>query len=259
MSAEQIRVELQDQFRSAIDELRGQIAQLQVRQTALESPDPHRRPRPSLPDPDRFNGQAVKFDTWRASVLAKLTVDGPAIGGSVAQFNYVFMMLEPKVQAMVLPHLTAAQSSDHWDYRAIVEQLTRVYDNPRKVQEAEERFMAIRQGDDSLYQYLAKFERVRYEARANEWPDRLVISILRKGLSAQLRDRLSQQLDHPTSYVDFVQLVQKLAHGPHGTDQHQQHQQHPPGTTPMELGNVEISDLSAVEKDLAQYERKGTD
>ena len=140
---------------------------------------------------------------------------------------------------MVLPQLSAAQASGQWDYQTIIDQLTRVYDNPNKVQDAEERMMAIRQGEDSLSQYLAKFERVRYEARANTWPDHLVISVFRKGLSAKLRDRQSQQHSPPTTYSAYVQLVQQLAsHSSYNTSTSHNQSHHPPGTTPMDIGNV---------------------
>ena len=147
----QLQARLEERFQSTIDELRSQIAQS----------NENRRPKASLPDPEKFSGQPIKFDTWKASILAKLAIDGPAIGSPTAQFYYVYLMLDSNVQAMVLPQLTTAQSSDQWDYQTIIDQLTRVYDNPNKVQEAEERFMVIKQGDDSLHQYIAKFERLR--------------------------------------------------------------------------------------------------
>ena len=78
------------------------------------------KPKPSLPDPKKFNGQLYKFDTWLPSIKAKLRVDGEAIGDSVAQFYYVYLNLESHIQAMVLPQLGQAKALNVWDYTTIL-------------------------------------------------------------------------------------------------------------------------------------------
>jgi hypothetical protein len=88
--------------RQQLATLQTQITQLQSEIQLLRS---HSRPKPALPDPEKFNGSAHRFDTWLPSVRAKLRVDGMAIGDSIAQFYYVFLNLESHVQAMVLPQL----------------------------------------------------------------------------------------------------------------------------------------------------------
>lgn len=64
---------------------------------------------------------------------------------------------------MVLPRLAYAKSSGY-DYNTILDQLTRVYDNPNKIQEAEDRLLNIKQDTDTLAAYVAKFERNLYKA-----------------------------------------------------------------------------------------------
>jgi len=51
-----------------------------------------------------------------------------------------------------------------YDYNTILDQLTRVYDNLNKVQEAKDKLYALKQGTNSLYAYIAKFEHILYEA-----------------------------------------------------------------------------------------------
>ena len=80
----------------AIVSLQSQIAQLQSEIQILHS-SPSSRPKPSLPDPEKFNGQSHKFDTWLPSIKAKLRVDNKAIGDSVAHFYYVFLNLRSHV------------------------------------------------------------------------------------------------------------------------------------------------------------------
>jgi hypothetical protein len=82
----------------------------------------------------------------------------------VAQFYYVYLNLESHIQAMVLPQLGQAEALNVWDYTTILDQLTRVYDNPNKVQEAEDKLLSLKQGTDSVLAYVAKFERVLYKA-----------------------------------------------------------------------------------------------
>ncbi|KAK1778803.1 hypothetical protein QBC45DRAFT_149499 [Copromyces sp. CBS 386.78] len=44
------------------------------------------KPKPSLPDVDKFSGAAYTFETWLPSIEAKLRIDGDAIGSTEAQF-----------------------------------------------------------------------------------------------------------------------------------------------------------------------------
>ena len=79
-----LQAELQQEFQATIDALQSEILSLCTNHSMS-------RPKPSLPDPEKFNGQAHKFDTWLPSIKAKLRVDGPAIGDTVAQFYYVYL------------------------------------------------------------------------------------------------------------------------------------------------------------------------
>jgi len=104
----------------------------------------------------------------------------------MAQFYYVYLNLESQVQATVLPQLTMAEEKEIWDFNTILEQLKRVFDNPNKVQEAEDRLFALKQGLESIPNYIAKFERVLYEAKGQDWPDVNKISTFRNGLSSTI-------------------------------------------------------------------------
>ncbi|PMD54354.1 uncharacterized protein K444DRAFT_699090 [Hyaloscypha bicolor E] len=128
-----------------------------------------------LPDPEKFAGSTYKFDTWLPSIKAKLRIDGPAIRDSIAQFYYVYLNLESSIQLMQL--------------------------------EAKDRLYALRQGNDSLPAYNAKFECTLYEANGQSWPDINKISSFRNGLNSAIRSRLAQQLVLPRIYTDFLRTV----------------------------------------------------
>jgi hypothetical protein len=197
-------------FSATIASLRAEIEHLRERDRQRDNHQYH-RPKPSLPDPEKFAGNSVKFDTWDAAIRAKLAIDGPAIGDATAQFYYVYLNLDSKVQAMVLPQLAHAKQSGVHDYNTILDQLTRVYDNPNKIQEAEDRLLSLKQDTDPLAAYIAKFERNLYEANGQDWPDVNKISTFRKGLNNTLRNRLNQQLNLPRTYPEFLRVVQQLA------------------------------------------------
>lgn len=200
--------ELQNEVQRQRDEI---IHLKDVTPPLASTPTPSSKPKPSLPHPEKFSGQTYKWDTWLPSIKAKLLVDGEAIGNDVAQFYYVYLNLESTVQAMVLPQLAQASDSNIHNYNDILDQLARVYDNPNKVQEAEDKLAITKQGTDSLQVYLAKFERTLYEARAQDWPDVNKISYFRNGLNEVIRNRLRQQLNLPRNYSDYIRTVQQLA------------------------------------------------
>lgn len=80
---------------------------------------------------------------------------------TMAQFYYVYLNLDSSVQTIVLPQLVYAQETNSWDYNEILNQLSRVYDNPNKTQEAEDRMLSVKQTtNESSAAYVAKFERV---------------------------------------------------------------------------------------------------
>jgi retrotransposon gag protein len=64
---------------------------------------------------------------------------------------------------------------------------------------------------NALAAYIARFERILYEAHAHDWPDVTKISTFRKGLNQTLRNRLNQQLNLPRVYPEFLRIVQQLA------------------------------------------------
>ncbi|KAJ5052396.1 uncharacterized protein L3040_002146 [Drepanopeziza brunnea f. sp. 'multigermtubi'] len=163
-----------------------------------------------LPDPDKFNGTVQRWDTWLPSIKAKLLVDGEALGGPTAQFYYVYFNMEPGPQAMVLTQLASAQDSGNWDYNTLLDQLALAYDNPNKIQEAEDKLLACKQGTDALYIYVLRFERLLHAARCQTWPDANKIIAFRNGLNSTIRTRLNGQLTLPTTYTEYVHVTQQL-------------------------------------------------
>lgn len=243
-----------NQYETAIAELRAELTaqrhEIERQRTVIQVLEaqlarPHSRPKPVLPNPDKFTGSAQKYDTWLPSIKAKLRVDADAIGDSIAQFYYVYLNLESSVQAMVLPQLNEAESSTSWDYTTILDQLARVYDNPNKTHEAEDRLYALKQAPtETVPQFVAKFERVLYEANGQSWPDTNKISIFRNSLNSHLRNRLSNQLSLPRTYPEFVRITQQLA-----TRSYHSEGQSNTNPNAMDLSAVDIHHLSMADSE----------
>ncbi|KJZ68461.1 hypothetical protein HIM_12148 [Hirsutella minnesotensis 3608] len=56
--------------------------------------------KPTLPDPQRFDGTRKKFRAWQLEMQSKLRVDGVAIGSPADQFAYIYARLDQIPQSM---------------------------------------------------------------------------------------------------------------------------------------------------------------
>lgn len=90
-----------------------------------------------------------------------------------------------------MPQLSQAEDSKIYNPQEIISQLARLYDDPHKVREAEDKLQVLKMGDsDHLSAFLAKFERLLYTAKANKWGDNTKIAILRRALNRSVRNKL---------------------------------------------------------------------
>ncbi|KAA8651129.1 uncharacterized protein ATNIH1004_000007 [Aspergillus tanneri] len=144
------------QLRADLDASRTDVHQLRTQLLSVQTP------RSRLPDPPRFNGKPYTLRTWLPSIKAKLRSD-QLVGADA--FDYVWDRLEQSQQASVLHLRQSAEENQLWD-----------------PEEAIQRFTSIQQRDDeSLIAYLARFERLSYEANVNSWPDISRVTTLHRG------------------------------------------------------------------------------
>ncbi|KAM3068869.1 hypothetical protein ACMFMG_011031 [Clarireedia jacksonii] len=86
-----------------------------------------------------------------------------------------------------------------------------MYENPRRTKEALARLRTVHQGTDSLSNYIARFQRILYEAGGKSWDDDRKINAFRPGLSQTILQRLDNQPDEPTNFKEFVRFVQRFS------------------------------------------------
>jgi hypothetical protein len=208
---QQLRAEIQALRAEFLQEIQSLRAENQALRSTISLITPTHT-KTVLPPPTKFDGKPYRFKTWLPSIKAKITVDGEAIGNDMARFYYVWDNLEPTVQATVLPLLADAEERTQWDYQEILQQLQRVYTNPNEVREAQQALHKIRQNDsEPLPAYIARYERILYEAKGRDWPAAVKISTFRQGLNASIQRALDGQLMLPDDYPAFLQAVQRLA------------------------------------------------
>lgn len=169
--------------------LQEQAQQFQVELNNLRS---YRRPRASLPDPDKFDGTFDHWETWCPEMKAILDLDGDSLGGTnKAKFWYVYGRLDKKPKGLVSPQLTAATHDNAYDPETLFSQLLRLCNNPNAVREAQRKLLSLRQFNDQPFNtFLGIFERYLYRSGANAWPDAALIALLRKAVVAPLKKKL---------------------------------------------------------------------
>jgi hypothetical protein len=188
---QQLRADFQ-QLRTDNQQLRAEIISLREElQTAQASqPPPPPAARQTLPDPPKFDGKPYLLRTWLPAMRAKIRTDG--MTGQHA-FYYVWDRLEPGQQGLALSLLDTAESTQAWDHEAIFNLLERVHHNPYAQQEARDKLTHLRQAEEGLSAYIARFERLLYEAGAKDsWPDDIKISTFTNGLRSTLKAQVQE-------------------------------------------------------------------
>jgi hypothetical protein len=94
--------------------------------------------------------------------------------------------------------------------------------------------------------YIAKFERLLFEAKGQDWPDANKIITFRSGLSSSLRKSLSTQLALPTDYPGYLSIVQQLNRRLFTSPFAAPHAAHAHEPDKMDLSAVNISSVNAI-------------
>ncbi|KAI1212255.1 uncharacterized protein F4807DRAFT_364664 [Annulohypoxylon truncatum] len=77
-------------------------------------------PQPRLPDPPKLLDSDSHLCPWLRQMVAKLRIDGDAIGSPEARFYYVYNFLSIGMQAAVLYVCSEADMLGEWDVKALL-------------------------------------------------------------------------------------------------------------------------------------------
>jgi len=122
---QQLRDEFATEFNISLNALHSQVDRLQQENATLHqftmnivAPG---RPKPALPDPEKFSNSLYHFDTWLLAIKAKLRTNTTALGDDITYFYYIYLNLNSSVQIMILPQLATAKKTEHWDYKTLLD------------------------------------------------------------------------------------------------------------------------------------------
>ncbi|KAA8642688.1 uncharacterized protein ATNIH1004_009440 [Aspergillus tanneri] len=204
------------QLRADLDASRTDVHQLRTQLLSVQTP------RSRLPDPPRFNGKPYTLRTWLPSIKAKLRSD-QLVGADA--FDYVWDRLEQSQQASVLHLRQSAEENQLWDPEVI--------------------FSFFSRDDESLIAYLARFERLSYEANVNSWPDISRVTTLHRGLRPNLRrileDSNNSLFDLP--YNEYIELVQSTDRRTRPSPKSAPKPALTPNTDPMDTDPVRVNSV----------------
>jgi hypothetical protein len=146
-----------------------------------------RRPRPSLPNPDQFDGKnQALFPQFEGILRAKLNIDGRTIGGENEQVWYAFGRLSGEAAGRIYPWMTHAQRTNTLSVDGFFEQIRLAFSDPRSRQKALAQLNRTKQGSRSLNEFLNEFNRLILEAEGWGWDDVIKKGYLKAAISLKL-------------------------------------------------------------------------
>ncbi|OJD22214.1 hypothetical protein ACJ73_06441 [Blastomyces percursus] len=203
LAAQQIELQHQRQ------ELERQRATSGTTSTSL--PAVFKRPKASLPDTARYNGNnPVYFPQFLSNLKAKIAIDGQAIGNEQAQVWYAFGRLEGKASARIHPWVDRYSETSRFTTREFLELLKSTFADAAREQKALDRLNRLKQGNRSFDELLAELEQLLLEAGGHEWADPIKKGYLKGAFNRELKRHLLS-LDERESYDGFKDQVKRVA------------------------------------------------
>ena len=197
-------------LRVLVNQLREQL-QLAMPATA-PSPPPEiaapsaNRPRPRLPELEKFDGNRQEWRAWRQLATDKLTWDIESMGSLSAAFAYLWARLGPKVHKMTATYLeraTAKGQQDPWEFLA---HLGILYEDRTIAARAISRLQSMKKGTkDSFAVWYPRFEAELADAGFDSTDDRVKISYLEKAIDDELAWACVTQTYH--TYQEYVTML----------------------------------------------------
>ena len=166
--------------------------------------------RAKLPDPTKFNGDRFAYPAFEEQLLGKLEVDGAYLGGQAIQVNYAFGLLEGQALEFMRPWMQSWRNTAFFTVNSFLTQLRGGYEDPELQETARQKLEELRQGDRSVIDYLAEFDKTFLEARSHGLPAWAKINAVRKGLNRKM-GRLLVTVKEPSDYSSWCAELKGLA------------------------------------------------
>ena len=161
---------------------------------------------PKIGLPEKFSGSISRFRDFVLSVENVFALQ---------PFRYPTDEVKTRFVGTLLSHEALAWFRDVVErkpalllnYQSFMEDFRAFFDDPNAKQHAAAAIGRLKQGKGSVLVYATKFRRLAHETGFNN--DALV-DIFRRGLSEEIKDRLSQTLDEPGDLEGFIALCIRI-------------------------------------------------
>ena len=172
---------------------------------------PAMKPKPSLPNPPKFDGNRQKFRVWELEMKEKLHNDSEAIGTDRQKFALIFACLGSVPQTTVAAFY---QAGEHYAYAPdkFMNYLASCYGDPNIERRALGRLENLCQKDsEGFASFLPRFEKELADSGGSVWPDQVRINYLDRALNEEMAGYLVSLPGLPNTYPEYVRALQDLA------------------------------------------------
>lgn len=160
-----------------------------------------KRPKPKLPELNKFSGKRYQYKTWALAAKAKIAKDGDSIGDLGDQFDYIYARMEPEAQALIAVYYARGVKIG-LSPQDFLDHLDSLFIDPNEPSRAMETLKSTRQGTHELFSsFYPKFERALCESGLEG--DMVCISYLDTAITHELKKALVGH-DVPKLYPEYV-------------------------------------------------------
>lgn len=201
--------------------------------------------RPKLPDPAKFSGDRLRYAAFEEQLLGKLQIDGEFLGAEEVKVTYAFGLLEGDAVEYMRPWMQTMRGTLSFTVENFMKHLKTAYQGPEFTENARQKLQRVQQGDRSVVEYIAEFDKTFLEAQSAGLPDWSKINDVRKGLNKKM-GRLLVTAPEPSDYPTWCTLVKTLARKDEAEANRttglprRETQRQPPSSSPTPLNQQEL-------------------
>ena len=146
---------------------------------------------------------------YKEQLKGKMRVDGNFLGSEDIRVHYAFGLLEKDALELMRPWVRTHRDMEGSRSAAFLEHLRSAYQDPELAEQARQKHKFIYQGNRSVLEYIAEYDKTYLEAQSGELPDWQKISDVRHGLNKKT-GRLLVGTSQPKEYVAWCNHVKSL-------------------------------------------------
>ena len=204
----QLRI-MNQQIQAQALQIRQQATQIEANQQMATGTAEPSSEKAKLPDPTKFSGERFRYPAFEEQLVGKMRVDGSFLGSEDVKVHYAFGLLEGSALEFMRPWMQAHRDTGGFTVDTFINQLRNGYRDPELSAQARQRLPTIQQGNRSVIEYIAEFDKTFLEASSQDLPAWQKINYVRQGLSRKT-GRLLVGTSQPKGYEEWCQHVKSL-------------------------------------------------